>query len=87
MREEEIYRALTNIFHDVFLREDIALKPETSAHDIAEWDSFKQVEIILAAEQYFRIRFSTREVDGLKTVSDLVSVVAAKTAKRRGTPA
>ncbi len=77
--EPEIYRAITEIFHDVFMRDDLVLKAELSAKDVPGWDSFKQIELILATEEQFGMKFSTRELDSLQTVGDLVRVVAAKT--------
>jgi acyl carrier protein len=81
MSEADIYSFLTETFHDVFMREDIVLKPELSAKDVEGWDSFKQIEIILATEERFGIKFSTREVDSLQSVGDLVRLVSAKTSK------
>jgi acyl carrier protein len=78
--EAEIYGTLTEIFRDVFMRDDIALRPALSAKDVEGWDSFKQIEIILAAEERFRIRMNTREIDGLQNVGDLARVVASKIA-------
>jgi acyl carrier protein len=76
--ETEIYGALTEIFHDVFMRDDIVLAPETSAPDVKGWDSFKQIEIIMATEERFGIQMNTREIDGLRNVGDLVRVVVSK---------
>jgi acyl carrier protein len=78
MTEPEIYEALTTIFHDVFLRDDLALTPELSAKDVPDWDSFKQIEIIIAAEERFGIKFRTREMDSLNNVGDLVHLIASK---------
>lgn len=77
--EPEIYSALTEIFHDVFMRDDLALKAELSAKDVQGWDSFKQIEIIMATEERFGMKFSTRELDSLQNVGDLVRVLLAKT--------
>lgn len=77
MTQTEIYVVLTEIFYDVFLRE-IELKPSMTAKDVADWDSFKQIEIIMATEERFGIKLSTREADGLKNVGDLASVIAGK---------
>ena len=77
--EAEIYPALTTIFHDVFLRDDIVLSAELSAKDIPDWDSFKQIEIIIAVESKFGIKFRTREMDALNNVGDLVRLIAEKT--------
>ncbi len=77
--EPEIYGAMTEIFRDVFMRDDLVLKAELSAKDVQGWDSFKQIEIIMAIEERFGIKFTTRELDSLQNVGDLVRVVAAKT--------
>jgi acyl carrier protein len=79
MTEPQIYGALTTIFHDVFLRDDIVLSAELSAKDIPDWDSFKQIEIIIAVESKFGIKFRTREMDALNNVGDLVRLIAEKT--------
>jgi acyl carrier protein len=79
MSEAEIYAALGEIFQDVFLSDDIELRPELSAKDVPGWDSFKQIDIILAIEEKYRIKLNTRELDGLHNVGDLVRVIAAKT--------
>jgi acyl carrier protein len=76
--EAEIYSGLTVIFHDVFMRDDLVLKPELSAKDVQGWDSFKQIEIIMATEEKYGIKFTTRELDSLQNVGDLVRVVTAK---------
>ena len=76
--EAEIYGALTEIFNDVFMRDEMVLTPELSAKDVKGWDSFKQIEIIMATEERFGIQLNTREIDSLQMVGDLVRVVASK---------
>ena len=53
--EVEIYGALSETLQDVFTRDDLVLKAELAAKDVHGWDSFKQVEIIMAAEERVRI--------------------------------
>jgi acyl carrier protein len=79
MTEPEIYEILTTIFRDVFLRDDLDLTPTLSAKDVPDWDSFKQIEIIIAVEGHFGIKFRTREMDSLNNVGDLVQLIASKT--------
>jgi acyl carrier protein len=76
--DDEIYRGLNTIFRDIFMRDDIFLSPDTTAADLAGWDSFKQIEIVMAIEEYFKVKLNTREVDGLKNVGDLAKIVANK---------
>jgi len=78
MPEAEIYRALEDIFRDVFVRDDLELAPEMTAKDVAGWDSFKQIEIIVAVEARYSIKFNTRELDSLQSVGDLVKTIAGK---------
>ena len=56
------------------------MKPELGAKDVAGWDLFKQIEIIVALEERYEIKFHTRELDSLQNVGDLVRVVSGKTA-------
>lgn len=78
MTDTEIYAGLGEIFADVFLRDDIVLDPATAAPDIDGWDSFKQIEIIMATEERFGLKLQTRDIDKLKCVGDLVAVIHSK---------
>ncbi len=73
----DIYANLSEIFDDVFMR-NMKLSPEMSTKTVPDWDSFKQVEIIISVEQKFDFKFTTRELDGLKCLRDLVGVIAAR---------
>ena len=75
--EPEIYTALGEIFADVFQR-PVSLNAGVTARDVRGWDSFKQIEIIMATEERFAIRFTTRELDSLQSVGDLVRVISSK---------
>ena len=79
MTKPEIYEVLTRIFREVFASEDMILSDELSAKEVPDWDSFKQIEIIIAVEERFGIKFRTREMDSLNNVGDLVKLIASKT--------
>jgi acyl carrier protein len=79
MDDAGIYEQVTEILSEVFMRDDLAVTPELSAQDVPGWDSFKQIEIIIATEERFGFKFHTRELDSLRNVGDLVRVVASKT--------
>jgi acyl carrier protein len=78
MTEAEIYEQLTQIFHDVFDDDTIVLRAETTASDVAGWDSMKMVLLIIAVEQHFAIKLRTRDMDALKCVGDFVGIIASK---------
>ncbi len=76
--EAEVYSGLTEIFHDVFMRDDIVLSPDLTAKQVQGWDSFKQIEIIMASEEKWGIKFNTRELDALRCVGDLAKMIQTK---------
>jgi acyl carrier protein len=78
MTQQDIYETLTEIFHDVFMRDDLVLRPDLSAPDVEGWDSFKQIEIILAVEARFGFKAPIKEIEQLNTVGDLVSLIQAR---------
>ncbi len=73
-----VQAGLADIFSEVFMRDDIAIDPSLTAKDVPGWDSFKQVEIIMAAEERFRMRFTSSEVDRFQCLGDLMDAVAKR---------
>ncbi len=78
MADDNVLSGLTEIFRDVFLDDAMVLQESHSAADVEGWDSFKHIEIILAAEERFGVKFSTRELDKLNSVGDLANLIRAK---------
>ncbi|MCX8253998.1 hypothetical protein RHAL1_00238 [Beijerinckiaceae bacterium RH AL1] len=78
--EDEVIKGLQAIFAEVFDRDDIELRRDLTAKDVAGWDSFKQVELIIETEARFKMRFTSSEVDSFRNLGDLIDVVAARAA-------
>ncbi|MDF2766099.1 MAG: acyl carrier protein [Rhodospirillales bacterium] len=78
---EQIYSELTRIFRDVLDRDDLELHPMVTAEDIPEWDSFAHVNIIVATEMTFGIKFMTAELERLRNVGELASLIERKLAR------
>jgi acyl carrier protein len=78
MSEAEIYDGLNHIFRDVFDDPKLAVTPELSARDVPEWDSFNHINIIVAAEMRFGVKFRTVEIDALRNVGEFVRLIARK---------
>ena len=80
MTDTEILQSLTTIFCQIFDDDTIVLTPETTASDIAEWDSFNHINIIVAVEEHFKIKFQTAETEELKNVGHFVNLIQLKLA-------
>ena len=69
---------LNEVFRDVFNDEDLVISRDTSAKDIAEWDSVMHVSLIINVEKAFGVRFSSSEVARLQSVGDLEDLIESK---------
>ena len=75
---KEIRKKMTQIFRTEFDNPDIVINDNTSSKDIHGWDSLKHVALVLAVEREFGIRFSPREVLGVRKHLDIEKLVAKK---------
>ncbi|MBQ6896023.1 MAG: acyl carrier protein [Oscillospiraceae bacterium] len=75
MTREAIFEELTEIFRDIFDDEEIELTDETTAEDIEDWDSLEQINLLVAIEKKFSVKFQLSDVNGLANVGDMVSLV------------
>ena len=75
MTREAIFEELTEIFRDIFDDEEIELTDETTSDDIEDWDSLEQINLLVAIEKKFSVKFQLSDVNGLANVGDMVSLV------------
>ena len=66
---------IQSIMRDVFDEEELEISPETTAHDVEEWDSINYVRLIVAIEGQFGIRLPIEKVNDLRNVGELVVLV------------
>jgi acyl carrier protein len=78
-KQARILEEVTTLLRDIFAQDDLVVKPATTAVDVPGWDSMKQIEIVIAAEEKYGIRLKAREVDAMRSVGDLISLIDAKT--------
>ena len=75
----ELNDRLNRIFREVFDDEDIVIREDMTADDIDGWDSLSHVNLIVAIEADFTIRFSQKELLTFKNVGDLIGCIRTKT--------
>ena len=76
--EEKIYEKLNEIFRDIFDDEDIVVTPETNSDSIEDWDSLEHINLVVAIEKAFEMKFSMDEVTGMKDVGEMVEIIKAR---------
>lgn len=80
MDDAQIRPQLTGIFQDLFGDPTLQITDSMTAHDVEQWDSLTHINLIVAVEKRFRIKFTTGEVNQLRNVGDLVALIRRKTA-------
>jgi acyl carrier protein len=63
--------------------DDWDIQDGTSADQVPGWDSLSHVNVIIAVEDRFGVRFNSREVLSLKKIGDLQSLVDTKLQNRK----
>jgi acyl carrier protein len=78
---EEVTAVVRNVFAD----DDIKLARTSTADEVDGWDSLMHLNVIIALEKRFKIRFSTAEISDLKeegkNIGSLLDLIEAKQAK------
>lgn len=75
MTQEAIYSALNEVFRDVFDDDSISVSPQTTANDIEDWDSLEHINLVVAIEKRFAMKFTMGEVTTFKNVGEMVDVI------------
>ena len=78
MSKSEILQQVNGIFIDVLDDEWIILSEITTASDVEGWDSLTHIQLVVAVEKYFKIRFSSREIQGWGNVGEMVACIEGK---------
>jgi len=78
MNRTEIVEKLTSVFHDVFGDNSIVLNDEMTANDVEKWDSLTHMMMIAKVEESFGVKFRLKELNKLKKVGDIISLLEEK---------
>lgn len=78
MERSEIYAKLNEIFCDVLDLDKVELTDTSRADDIEEWDSLSHIQLIVAIEKAFGIKFTSHEIMKWNNVGEMVDSILAK---------
>ena len=78
MTREEIFKNLNEVFRDVFDDEEITVDENTTSNDIEDWDSLEHINLIVAVEKKFGMKFSMGEVTTMKNVGEMADIISSR---------
>lgn len=78
MKKDEILARLTGIFHEELDNDTIVLSFDTTAEDVEEWDSLSHIQLIVAVEKAFGVRFTSSEIQSWNNVGEMIDCILTK---------
>lgn len=78
MEREDLYERLNEVFRDVFDDDSITVCDSTTADDIEDWDSLEHINLVVAVEKQFGIKFNMGEVNSFRNVGEMVDSILKK---------
>jgi acyl carrier protein len=78
MEKDEILRQVQTVMRDVFDNDGIVLTESTTAADVEGWDSLSHIQLIVAVEKHFNIKFTSKEILSWQNVGELAASIQAR---------
>lgn len=78
MEREQIMTEVEELFRDTLDNEEIKLTDVTTADDIEEWDSLTHIQLIVAIEKHFKIKFTSMEILAWQNVGQMIDSIAKR---------
>ena len=75
MNTENILKEVNDIFIDILDNEYIELSMTTTANDVEDWDSLTHIQLVVAIEKHFRIRFTAAQIQQWKNVGEMCTEI------------
>lgn len=72
---------LTPVFQQVFDDDSIVLRREMTADDIDDWDSLTHMNLVIAMELQFKVKFALGELQTMKNVGEMLDLINKKIAR------
>lgn len=75
MERSEILAQVNEIFCDVLDFDELKISEETTANEIEEWDSLTHIQLVVAIEKYFKIRFDSKQIQSWNNVGEMLNSI------------
>jgi acyl carrier protein len=78
MDRNELLKQINTIFIDTLDNEEVVIEETTTANDVEEWDSLTHIQLVVAIERHFKIRFTSKEIQSWGNVGAMIDCMQGK---------
>lgn len=78
MERREIISELEAIFEDIIDEGAVTLSERTTSKDVEGWDSLTNIQLVVAIEKHFDIRFTSEEIISWNNVGEMVDCILSR---------
>ena len=75
MESSDILIKVNEIFVNILDNQTIVLSRETTANDVEDWDSLTHIQLVVAIEKHFKMRFTSTEIRNWKNVGEMCDAI------------
>lgn len=78
MEIENVLEQVQEIFREILDEDSLTLTHGTTANDVEGWDSLTHIQLIVAIEKKFKLKFTSKEILSWKNVGELLNSINSK---------
>jgi acyl carrier protein len=78
MSRQEILDNICLVFADTLDEDSVTLTENSTADDVEGWDSLTHVQLVVAVEKKFKVRFTAKEIQSWKNVGEMIDSISSK---------
>ena len=78
MNKEEALKIINDVFIDVLDNKNIIINLNTTANDVEDLDSLNHIQLVVAIEKRFNIRFKSSEIRNWNNVDEMIESILTK---------
>jgi len=76
MSEQSLEQRVRRVVTELFTVSPESVTPESAPQNIEGWDSFGHLNLVLALEQEFGVKFAPEQIDQMTDVRTIITLVA-----------
>lgn len=75
LQRQEILKQVKDIFIETLDNEEVVIAETSTANAVEGWDSLTHIQLVVAVEKHFNIRFTSKEIQSWNNVGEMIDSI------------